>query len=185
VKYIYDDYKRVIQVQKFPVSTGAEDYCQRVTLIYDSHPWGAPYGDNGLGKLVKANFGCYGSNSRPFEESYSYNPVGQMTRKELWVSTSVSQGFTTVNTYDDEGKMTGFTNPGDGQYAYGFDAMGRPVSLTKGFTTTMATGGTYNAAGQLTGLTYGNSGVSWTETNTYNTLGQLTRRTIPGVIDFE
>jgi RHS repeat-associated protein len=54
-----------------------------------------------------------------------------------------------------------------------------------GFGPQVASGAQYNAAGQMTGLTYGLSGVSWTETNAFNALGQLTRKTIPTVVDFE
>src|SRR5205823_12091142 len=32
--YVYDSYKRVTQVQHYPVSTGAEDTCQRQTFSY-------------------------------------------------------------------------------------------------------------------------------------------------------
>ena len=48
----------------------------------------------------------------------------------------------------------------------------------------LASGAQYNAAGQMTQFTFGPS-LGWTETNTFNVLGQLTRRTIPSVIDFE
>jgi len=55
------------------------------------------------------------------------------------------------------------------------------LSLNDG-STNVASAAAYNAAGQLTSLTYG---PSWTETRTYNTLGQMTRMTIPSTIDFE
>jgi RHS repeat-associated protein len=81
--------------------------------------------------------------------------------------------------------MTAFTGL-NGTYTYGFDSMGRPLSLTKsGDPGPLASAAAYNAAGQMTGLTYGLSGVSWTETNAFNALGQLTRKTIPTVVDFE
>ena len=88
----------------------------------------------------------------------------------------------------------GMTGPAAGPggsygYCYEFDAMGRPVKLWNGnwtgSGTQVASGGQYNAAGQMTQLTYGTGGVSWTETRTYNPLGQMTRMTIPSVIDFE
>jgi RHS repeat-associated protein len=46
---------------------------------------------------------------------------------------------------------------------------------------TLVSGISYNAAGQMTQLTY----EGWTETRQYNVLGQLTRITIPGVFDVE
>jgi RHS repeat-associated protein len=63
--------------------------------------------------------------------------------------------------------------------------MGRLLSLTNVTTnTTFANGATYNAASQLTGLNYGPS-LGWAETRTYNTLGQMTRITVPTVMDME
>jgi YD repeat-containing protein len=87
-----------------------------------------------------------------------------------------------VNAYDNEGKLTSVAYPFGPTYTYTFDAMGRPVSLSGG-TNNVASGAAYNAASQLTGFTYGTGGTSWTETRQYNVLGQLTRTTIPSVID--
>lgn len=36
IAYTYDSYKRVTQIQRYPVSTGAEDVCQRVYFWYDT-----------------------------------------------------------------------------------------------------------------------------------------------------
>jgi RHS repeat-associated protein len=189
IKYIYDDFKRVTQVQKYPTSGGAEDLCQQVNYTWDTHPLGAPYGLNGKGKVVRVQWaqpvGCTAGAGGNWTEDYSYNAAGQMTLKGLSPQIGIAGLFSTTNTYDNEGKLTAFTGL-NGTYTYGFDSMGRPLSLTKsGDPGPLASGAAYNAAGQMTGLTYGLSGVSWTETNAFNALGQLTRKTIPTVVDFE
>jgi RHS repeat-associated protein len=189
IKYIYDDFKRVTQVQKYPTSGGAEDLCQQVNYTWDTHPLGAPYGLNGKGKVVRVQWaqpvGCTANAGGNWTEDYSYNAAGQMTLKGLSPQIGIAGLFSTTNTYDNEGKLTAFTGL-NGTYTYGFDSMGRPLSLTKsGDPGPLASGAAYNAAGQMTGLTYGLSGVSWSETNAFNALGQLTRKTIPTVVDFE
>ena len=92
----------------------------------------------------------------------------------------------TSNTFNNEGQLTNFTYPlNTDNYQHGFDSMGRLLSLTNVTTsTTLANGATYNAASQLTGLNYGPS-LGWAETRTYNTLGQMTRITVPTVMDME
>ena len=109
------------------------------------------------------------------------------TKKRLDLTRGVNTvTMDTSNTFNNEGQLTNFTYPlNTDNYQHGFDSMGRLLSLTNVTTsTTLANGATYNAASQLTGLSYGPS-LGWAETWTYNTLGQLTRLTVPSVMDME
>jgi hypothetical protein len=106
-------------------------------------------------------------------EMFSYTPSGRMTSKELalYASGFINLPMAASFTYDNEGRTTsitypsGATNTGTGPYSYTFDALGRPTGLGS-----YASGATYNAANQLTQITY----APGTETRTYNTLNQLT-----------
>ena len=89
-------------------------------------------------------------------------------------------------TFDNEGRMTGQRYPaaqpvGGGAdvpgeaFAYGFDAMGRPSTMTSGGgATNWISGVTYNHLGMPTAITAGNASVAG-ETRAYNVLGQLTQ----------
>ena len=92
-----------------------------------------------------------------FREMYQYSTAGLMTGKKLWGETSATAGGSVSTdelaasyTFDNEGRMIGQTYPtaqpvGGGAdvtgevFAYGFDAMGRPTTMT-------------SAAGRRTGL---------------------------------
>jgi YD repeat-containing protein len=86
-----------------------------------------------------------------------------------------NEGKPTLTKYPDSSGQTGPT------YNYQYDTMGRPSGMTLSGGGTLVSGISYNAAGQMTQLTY----EGWTETRQYNVLGQLTRITIPGVFDVE
>ena len=90
-------------------------------------------------------------------------------------------------TFDNEGRMTGQTYPAAHplldlaetagvSYTYGFDAMGRPKTMTQGGATTLISDVAYNAASQPTTIA---AGASWVtaEARAYNVLGQLTSLT--------
>ena len=126
---------------------------------------------------VVAGWVCY--------ELYSYDVLGNMTDKRdivkdaqgNWV-TDVTFGFL----YDAEGRMqqviyspatlsndashTYFSNT----YTISRDTLGRATGLVDGAARTWASGGSYNAAGQLTALSYG----SGSELRSYSGVGQLT-----------
>ncbi len=116
-----------------------------------------------------------------------------MTGKKLWAETSATAGgsvstdeLSASYTFDNEGRMTGQTYPaaqpvGGGAdvagevFAYGFDAMGRPTTMTSGGgATNWISGVTYNQLGMPTAITAGNASVAG-ETRAYNVLGQLTQ----------
>src|SRR5690348_15392566 len=54
---------RVIEAQKYTVSTGSEDTCQQVLYSYDSNPYDSgSYTTNALGRLAAVNY--WGGDSR-------------------------------------------------------------------------------------------------------------------------
>jgi RHS repeat-associated protein len=176
-EWTYDSYNRVTQVRHYTWASGAwmewED--QREDYVYDT-------GTNGLGRLTQINYG-YGCS-----ETFSYTAGGLVASKGIggctWSST-----LTSTYTYDNEGKVltvrypaAGYPPPSPGLLlTYGYDAMGRPVSLDSGGGT-LISNVQYNAAGQWTSLTQ--LGV-WGRTWAYNSRGQLTRETAQYQMDFE
>jgi hypothetical protein len=92
------------------------------------------------------------------EESASYDNEGKMQTWKMWDSQTAGGS-----------PVTGPT------YGYSFDAQGRVNGATFGGAT-LVSGVVYNAAGQVTSMTY----EGWTETRQFNTLGQMTRLTVGG-----
>ena len=120
-------------------------------------------------------------------EMYAYNSPGSALKKKLLVSRGVNEpALESTYTYNNEGQMVSTTYPLAGAtYTYTFDSIGRPLSLSDG-STNVASAAAYNAASQLTSLTFGPGGnTPWIETRQYNTLGQMTRMTISSVIDYQ
>lgn len=118
---------------------------------------------------------------------YSYTNAGLATKKRLDVYRGVNTATLDSNySYDNEGKMTGLQYPAGGSpKALGYDAMGRLQYFGEAnLSVYYASNAQYNASAQLTSFVYGPS-QAWTETRTYNTLGQMTRMTIPTIIDSE
>jgi len=139
IVYTYDSYKRVTQVQRYPVSTGTENLCQRIYFYYDTDPFDPTnlyqFLQNGWGRLtalewyVPPGTTCTAtdqSNGRRFIERYSYTSGGLVTKKRLYAQTgytwpgaagSFNAGdpnyMEAVYTYDNEGKMTSVKYPGD------------------------------------------------------------------------
>jgi hypothetical protein len=71
---------------------------------------------------------------------YSYTPAGLMTKKKLVPPNAVGTPLETVQTYDNEGKMTSVKYPNSNAlgsatlvtgptYTYGFDSAGRSNGL--------------------------------------------------------
>jgi RHS repeat-associated protein len=126
-----------------------------------------------------------------FYESFNYKVSGLVEEKGLWAPGSAAW-LSAWYSYNDEGQRTSLKYPDvydlQGQIVSTgrtinstYDSMGRLASIRDpglGGGTDMVSGALYNAAGQLTQMT-----VAWEGTRTfnYNTLGQLTRQTSPGV----
>jgi YD repeat-containing protein len=85
--YVYDSYKRVTQIQHYPVSTGPEDTCQRQTFSYDTNPYKSDYPQNAWGRLTAVTWQSAGC-TKSFYEMYSYTPVGLVMKKRLGLSTA-------------------------------------------------------------------------------------------------
>jgi RHS repeat-associated protein len=175
IAYVYDANQRVSQIQRYPVSTGAEDQCQRVTFTYGTS---AP----SLGRVSNATWGastnCAALNNHTFVESYTYNNPGSVMSKSLAVD---GVALTSSHTYDNEGKMLTAAYPASGPvFTYAFDNKGRPNKMTDGLAVDWVKGVTYGVAGEMTDMLWRavsgpvQSGVYNTEHRTYNARLQLT-----------
>jgi len=150
--------------------------------------WSAPGGGNAWETMA-------------FREMYSYTQAGLMAKKRLKVSGRYSPAYPVATdylessyTFDGEGRMTSQTYPaahnlldntevaGD-THNYGFDGMGRPVTMNStsfnGVQTPWISGVSYNAASQPTAITTSNAQVAG-ESRAYNVLGQMTTLTVGG-----
>jgi RHS repeat-associated protein len=161
--YSYDSYQRVTQV------THGSDATQTYNYTYDT-------GTNGFGRLTQVTWGGTCSGTIPvYTETYSYTVAGQVSGKTLTVAKMVHGGCvqataTGAFAYDNEGKPTGTTYPEfitglTGPTAtYSYDNMSRLTGVTDtneldvtactsgAGSVIWASGGTYNAAGQLVGV---------------------------------
>ncbi len=128
-------------------------------------------------------------------EMYGYTQPGSVSGKRLQANEHIpypvgygqtlTRNLDAAYTYDNEGKMTsagypttwtytggGVAQPTPGPtYSYSFDSMSRLAGMTDQNNNTNVSNVTYNAANQLTGITYFGS----PETRTYNSLGQMTQ----------
>ncbi len=128
-------------------------------------------------------------------EMYGYTQPGSVSGKRLQANEHIpypvgygqtlTRNLDAAYTYDTEGKMTSagypttwtYTGGGVAQstpgptYSYSFDSMSRLAGMTDQNSNTDVSGVTYNAANQLTGITYFGS----PETRSYNSLGQMTQ----------
>jgi len=205
--YTYDPLKRITETQIYPAGLSyGEDVCQRVTYGYDA-------GTYGLGHLTSTQYGapppaypgymmtttCAGTASPyAYQESYTYHPAGAVTGKTLAVTTNVpgwysstTQSLSLSYSYDSAGQILTAEYPqtnGNRTYTYGFDGMGRPVSMTDddpaaygGAGTAWVQNGQFDAAGRVTSLTVA-TGPEWgppcwycfiAKTASYNVNGQL------------
>ena len=150
--------------------------------------WNAPGGGNAWETMT-------------FREMYSYTTAGQMAKKRLKMSGRYSPAHALATdflessyTFDSEGRMTGQTYPAahglldsfetaGASYTYGFDAMGRPNTMTRARASALISNVTYNAASQPTAISTSNPQVNG-ESRAYNVLGQLTSLTT-GSMRFE
>ena len=151
VQYVYDSYKRVSQIKRYDVSTGAENVCQRVNFYYDTDPYNTGFLQNGWGRLTAVEYFASPSNTCTtsdqsngirFIERYSYTVGGLITNKRLYTRKTSSwptspytgsvadKYMEAVYTYDNEGKMVSVTYPGYSdtllvgtKYTYTFDSL--------------------------------------------------------------
>ncbi len=209
----YDKYNRVTTV-KFQDSSSTEDPCQRTVYSYDTYLAGAGTGlGGGWGRLTTSQVGpsdntascaaksdASGRWNQSFLQAYGYTGAGQVNLKRLIFSqirtdSSGTAGAPTGKTwdtsygYDDGGYQTSVTYPMGQTHLTGLDFMRRPNTLTfmrPGFTSPgpIISGVTYNAADQMTSMTWpANPGSTvdpdaytypaFTETRTYNSFNQV------------
>jgi len=180
VRYTYDSYGRVTTVRRYN-SSGVEQTCQKVTNTFDG-------AYNGWGRLSSVSWGGSSCTGGSWSQSYRYTTAGRSTQK-----TQTGGGFTlTANyTYDNEGKMLTAQYPSSGPtFTYTYDTLARPIKLTDNQATPVdwVKDVLYNAAGRITQMKYTqttNGSSYYTETRTFSVLQQLTRLTVPGVLDQE
>jgi RHS repeat-associated protein len=198
--YAYDGYGRVTQIQHTN-DPGDPLNCGNVTLYYDTALAGGF--QNVLGRLAGRQYAptnCQGN--RTLWDMYSYSAAGQVVQKKLRVSPRATvQGppplywpvtvgiyadLDATWTYDNEGKVTGFTLPSMTSttgsaygvtpttvaglsYTQGYDSLGRATTLRDQNNNTVISNVTYGPAGELLTL----AGMV-NETRTYNSRLHLT-----------
>ena len=192
-RYTYDGYNRVTGRRYYlPDGQGGfvEQTGQAVQYTYDT-------AYEGLGKLATVTFGAGGGT---FRYSYTYSGSGQVAWRDMTVVTRPSGMYSSPSTedwyqYDAKGRpfyssfgatWGGYPTSEYYQYRSSYDSMGRLAGIDQYDQVNSAWNNIgaadYNTAGQIATLW-----TTWagTETRTYNSLLQLTRTTIPGVMDME
>lgn len=203
VIYTYNTNQVLAQIQRYPVSGGAEDTCQRTEFYYDTNPYDSQFSQYSYNRLKAAKWGGAGcSTPYEFRELYSYTPGGLVTKKRLMAVGAQPLTVETQQSYDTEGRVIDVKYPDSWKntngglpfqfqtgatYGYSYDAMGRPVGITEyqpTATVVWAKEAQYGPAGELKQMKYRNmaSGFPsmdfYTETRTYNNRVQLTRLTV-------
>ncbi len=201
--YTYDAYERLTMVQHYTwgfspqctsncVNQWNEQASQDVSYYYD-YPVSSDYTQNNTwGRLTGVLFTAQAAQNQPaFAYEYSYNQAGRVTGNRMLVKEAPgSPGLDLQAQYawDTQGRMTSMTYPSGAAMTYGFDAMGRPITMTQivGSQTLQAGGATYGSAGQV--LSFGGAAstgtIAWNgtltpsfasvgETLTYNSMLQL------------
>ena len=138
--YTYDALNRVTGI-------AYADTSQNVAYSYDQ-------GTYGIGRLT-------GISDASGLVVYTYDGWGRLTQEDRTVLGVV---YTTGYAYNDNHDLTVVTYPGGRTVTYQYDAAGRAVSVETangGSPLTLASSGTYQPFGPLSGLTFGN-GVSMT-----------------------
>jgi RHS repeat-associated protein len=180
IQYSYDNYKRLTQVTR---PDSQDNY------TYDTYSTSGFTSSYAWGRLAAVTFqGRPDANNLPttFVNMYSYTPAGSVTAKRLRLLRYSSPLDLDANySYDNEGHVTQLTYPLAGSngrpvYGYGYDAMGRPNSVTQtggpgaNLPLSLATSVNYGPAGELLQINNGNGAGSTFESRTYNSLLQLT-----------
>ena len=87
-------------MQRYPVSTGSEDTCQRETYYYDSNPFdGGSYSSYIAGRLAAVQYmgGNTGSGcNTTFQEWYNYGIPGAPVGKKLRATRTLSLLLTRI-----------------------------------------------------------------------------------------
>uniref|UniRef100_Q024R0 YD repeat protein n=1 Tax=Solibacter usitatus (strain Ellin6076) TaxID=234267 RepID=Q024R0_SOLUE len=185
-RYTYDNYNRLTEVQHWATSWDPfsnsmqfqEQTAQRVDYYYDSNPINGSYSQYAQGRLAAVTF----TDESPrlgVNYQYSYNQAGRVTSQHMDYYGG-AHVFDASYTWDNEGRMTG-TNYGP-QYSLQYDVNGRLSGMQDAANgnTTVATAN-YGVAGEMLGLSY----FGYSETRTYNSLLQMTRQTVSGMMDMQ
>ena len=180
VSYSYDGYGRVAFIDRAPNGV-TTDVCQSVALTYDLSS------AKGLGRLTKAVTGNTVTCGQASTETFTYTSGGLVTGKGFHIDGQTQQadypygfmpwdfGKTENYSWNQEGRMTGY-----GPFAYGLDAMGRPVSLAEG-ATVWVQNAVYGPGGEMKQMQYRTGGGTYyTETHTFNKRGQMVQQQTSG-----
>ncbi len=144
--YTYDAYERLTMVQHYTwgfspqctsncVNQWNEQASQDVSYYYD-YPVSSDYTQNNTwGRLTGVLFTAQAAQNQPaFAYEYSYNQAGRVTGNRMLVKEAPgSPGLDLQAQYawDTQGRMTSMTYPSGAAMTYGFDAMGRPITMTQ------------------------------------------------------
>ena len=197
-QYTYDAYGRLTLAHHTPDVLNFSGFLtpsQDINYYYDTNPFVSTFSQNAWGRLAAVTFGgssmIYGNTSASYTLAlaptymYSYNQAGRVTDQRFRITSTFTgvanpavNDFDAQYTWDNQGRMTARNGP-DANYAYTYDSMGRLSTMTQAGNTIASA--QYGAAGQLTSLTYD----AFTEVRSYNSLLQLTRQTVSGVMDMQ
>ena len=185
-RYTYDAYGRLTQVQHWAVSwstfTNSDQFQeqpkQRVDYYYDSNPLNPSYSQNAWGRLARVSSRDQNTGFS-LEYQYSYSQAGRVTAQRMEYD-EAAHVFDAAYNWDNEGRMTSI-NYGP-QYQMQYDVNGRLSGMldSANGNATVATA-SYGVAGEMLGLSYFGFG----ETRTYNSLLQMTRMTVSGMMDMQ
>ena len=181
--YTYDAYGRLTQVKHYawvwvyvygqpPYQQLQEQTAQEVNYAYDTNSLDGTFSQNTWGRLASVGFGH-------FNYQYSYSQAGRVTKQRLQYNDYNSMNFDASYAWDNVGRMTSQQYPNGLNLQYQFDAMGRLGGMTEN--SSPVASATYGVAGETLNLTYD----GYSETRTYNSLFQLTRMTVGGVMDMQ
>jgi len=165
------------------------------TYVYDSNADNPSYSQYATGRLAEIRYPALNfvddssstAGTTQFTDMFSYTQAGQVAGKLLQVNktrTYLSGGIyvgqpaagslALAYTYNNEGKLTSITYPTDAnnntpQMNYTYDSMMRLAGATDQNSNSVVSGVAYNAASQLTNITY----YGTAESRSYNSLMQL------------
>ena len=195
IAYFYDGNKRVTEIKRYPVSTGAEDVYQRATFYYDTNPFDGAFSQYSYTRPTAVEWGGDANAPVPykFRQMYSYTPGGLVTKKRVTTINGLQQSASleTWQAYDNEGRVlsvkypdawvqtfNGYALETGKTYSYTYDGMGRPTKLTDNQSIDWAKDVVYGAASELKEISYREPSSNYVyyhkETRTYNSRLQMT-----------